>query len=241
MLYRTIAVQYTDAIDGYPIFTWDVLLSAMRSKPPSFFHYAVRNICLLLTDGVKANVETLLGLCTRVHNLSLSSAYGEDDYDSAMPILLAPLPLTHLYGNLRPIFRSLPSTDPLFAHITHLCSRNWLGFDDTEMTSRLSLMPHLTHLSFDFTPFISVCPLVLENCKSLCVLVFLGHPASLWSYREDLAVLRRDIRFVAMLNAWHLKDWQMGTHAGVDYWMRAEDFIAKRRSGEIDGAPPFQI
>jgi hypothetical protein len=178
LLYRTIAVEFTRVLDGYPIFTWDVLVSAMRSKPPSFFHYAVRNICLLLTDGVKAIVETLLGLCTRLHNLSLSPAYVDDDYDRAMPILMAPLPLAHIYGNLGPIFQSLPSTDPLFAHATHLGLRNWEGLNNMEIASRLSLMPHLTHLSFDLIHFISVCPLVLETCKSLCVLIFLGHHVS---------------------------------------------------------------
>jgi hypothetical protein len=34
---------------------------------------------------------------------------------------------------------------------------------------------------------------------------------------------------------YYLKDWQMGAHAGIDYWTHAEDFISKRRSGEIDG------
>ncbi|KAJ7872701.1 hypothetical protein B0H13DRAFT_1895281 [Mycena leptocephala] len=162
LLYRTIAVEFTRALDGYPIFTWDVLVSAMRSKPPSFFHYAVRNICLLLTDGVKAIVETLLGLCTRLHNLSLSPAYVDDDYDRAMPILMAPLPLAHIYGNLGSIFQSLPSTDPLFVHATHLGLRNWEGLNNMEIASRLSLMPHVTHLSFDLIHFISTFAVALE-------------------------------------------------------------------------------
>jgi hypothetical protein len=47
--------------------------------------------------------------------------------------------------------------------------------------------------------------------------------------------LRRDIRFVLMWCEEFEKDWQMGAHAGADYWACAEAFVTRRRSGEIDG------
>ncbi|KAJ6463149.1 hypothetical protein C8R47DRAFT_1202082 [Mycena vitilis] len=47
--------------------------------------------------------------------------------------------------------------------------------------------------------------------------------------------LAEDVRFVSMVS----DDWVMGALAGVDYWTRAEDFIAKRRSGEINSLEYF--
>ncbi|KAJ7088093.1 hypothetical protein C8R44DRAFT_892893 [Mycena epipterygia] len=51
---------------------------------------------------------------------------------------------------------------------------------------------------------------------------------------SSVTELSRDFRFVAMCCEHYHLDWQMGACAGVDYWSRAESFIAKRRSGEID-------
>ncbi|KAJ6557547.1 hypothetical protein B0H19DRAFT_1261159 [Mycena capillaripes] len=76
---------------------------------------------------------------------------------------------------------------------------------------------------------------------SLDVLVmFVNSPPISRADRRYLPDLARDPRFVMMSNLLHLKDRHMGVHAGLDYWNRAEDFIAKRRSGEI-GALKYTI
>ncbi|KAF7369523.1 hypothetical protein MVEN_00282100 [Mycena venus] len=161
----------------------------------------------------------------------------EADYDEAMALFLSPLRLTQLNGNLGPTLTALPPTHPLFADMTHLGLRNWhiSGLVDIEDTrSHVSFMPRLTHLSFEDGRFIPHCTYILETCRLLHVLISLSFDSELSLFPDELEDLSRDPRFVVMQNGWHLQDWQMGIHAGVDYWTRAEDFIAKRRCKEID-------
>jgi len=49
----------------------------------------------------------------------------------------------------------------------------------------------------------------------------------------DEQALAKDPRFVMM--GWEgVRDWRIGTHGGVDYWARAEEWVTKRKSGEVD-------
>ncbi|KAJ6550259.1 hypothetical protein B0H19DRAFT_996937 [Mycena capillaripes] len=225
LLYRTITIEFTGAIDGYPVFSWDVLLSAIRSKPTSFFQNSVRNVCLVLSPRVAANVRTLLSVCTGVENLAI--VMGRID---GMVPLIASLPLTRfsMYG--KALFLDLPPTHPLFARITHLELGNATWFP-AEHADRLALMPQLTHVSFQSSLAIHLCLGLLEKCRSLAVLIILNLDHE--ECRHYLPALSRDPRSVAMQNTFFVKDWEMGAHTGVDYWTRAEDFIARRRSGEI--------
>jgi hypothetical protein len=76
----------------------------------------------------------------------------------------------------------------------------------------------------------------LQNCQSLSVLVSLDiDELDDTFYEYFVHTLSKDLRFVVMDCSW-FQDWQNGVHAGRDYWSRAESFISKRRSGEIDGA-----
>ncbi|KAJ6574439.1 hypothetical protein B0H19DRAFT_1124492 [Mycena capillaripes] len=233
LLYHTIAVQYTAAIDDYPIFTWPVLLAAIRSKPASFFHYSVHNICILFNDELQANVETLLSVCTGVQNLSILRGIDGTTIDEMA--LITRLRLTHFYGTLNSVASRPPPTHPSFAYITHLGLKSWDATwppDDLMLLNcdHLSFMPRLTHLSFDGSGYIQKSLHILETCKFLRVLVAFH----VYSPPSDIGALSRDLRFVAMRNDNFLRDWQKGALTGVDYWARAEDFIAKRRSGEID-------
>jgi hypothetical protein len=91
------------------------------------------------------------------------------------------------------------------------------------------------HLSFGSRAGIPICLRLLETCRLLTVLVVIAVGASAVPDEHHLSALSRDLRFVMMSRMYSLKDWQTGEHAGIDYWTRAEDFISKRRLGEIDG------
>jgi hypothetical protein len=106
--------------------------------------------------------------------------------------------------------------------------------ENPEYIQRLALMPQLTHLSIDRGAGINICLRLLETCRLLTVLVFIAARASAGD-EHHLSALSRDPRFVIMRKMHYIKDWQMGAHGGIDYWTHAEDFISKRRSGEIDG------
>ncbi|KAJ6476770.1 hypothetical protein C8R47DRAFT_1290093 [Mycena vitilis] len=88
-----------------------------------------------------------------------------------------------------------------------------------------------------------MCLVLLPTWDSLQVLVVLLYR---WTYRgavllEECGVtdLAQDVRLVTMSSDKSLEDWVMGAYAGVDYWSRAEEFIAKRRSGEINSLQYF--
>jgi len=138
------------------------------------------------------------------------------------------LPLKQLYCTAEDVFGPLPQIDfthRVFATITH-----FEVFDDAierEIWSGLALLPSLTHLCFNYDGPVDVWLDLLATCKSLRVLVVLDRSLA----HSELA---KDPRFVAMGCALETKDWRMGAHTGIDYWSRAEDFIAKRRSGELD-------
>ncbi|KAF7334626.1 hypothetical protein MVEN_02292900 [Mycena venus] len=140
LLYRTVAVQYSAPFDGYPDFTWDILLAAVRSKPLSFYH-SVRHVHSSLEYGpiTEANAKAILSVCTHVENLVLQWADALD----FLP-LIAPLPLKYLGADFTRFFLDHPPTHPLFDHITHL----GLGHSDpsAERAEGLSLVPRLTHL-----------------------------------------------------------------------------------------------
>lgn len=122
----------------------------------------------------------------------------------------------------------------LFATLTHLEI-----FDDEpfspEKWAELALIPHLTHLCFNEHLVVDMLLVVLRACASLRVLVVFDPilPTPIASNGDERA-LAQDPRFVAMTSPPPYQDWTTGAHSGIDYWSRAEDFVAKRRAREID-------
>lgn len=165
--------------------------------------------------------------CTGLENL------WTNDY-STVTSSIAQLRLKHFYGFLVPLLRTLTPIHACFSQITHLELMDIR--DDLESWSGLSLIPQLSHLAFSNADFGALCGELLETCRSLAVLVFLRSHGGLRIDPSQAAELSKDPRLVEMRCVYYLLDWQMGAHAGKDYWSCAESFIAKRRSGEIDGA-----
>ncbi|KAJ7120028.1 hypothetical protein C8R44DRAFT_736884 [Mycena epipterygia] len=100
----------------------------------------------------------------------------------------------------------------------------------------LAQIPHLSHLAFDIDDHSFLEPLtLLRTCVSLRVLVELySGDEDPFGGHDDTGKFAEDPRDVAMECASFTADWQMGAHMGADYRSRAEAFIAKRMSGEID-------
>ncbi|KAJ7106553.1 hypothetical protein C8R44DRAFT_745043 [Mycena epipterygia] len=228
-LYRTIAVTHSQPMAGYPISTPRSLLFAIRHKPATFFRDNVRN--LVLHEVPRYAVKTIFSVCTQVENLCISGLADDPDQTS----FIAPLSPKRLYADIRPLFWILPPAHPFFSQITHLeLSRPEEAPNTMGIWLRLSGIPHLTHLSFQSQSFIPICSRLLQDCKSLSVLVSLDVEALRHFWAPYEAVLAQDPRFVVMRCGYLLKDWQRGVHTGIDYWSRAEDFIAKRWTGEVD-------
>ncbi|KAJ7461191.1 hypothetical protein FB451DRAFT_1563001, partial [Mycena latifolia] len=226
LFYRTLTIASEGdlhwATKGFPVFPIKMVLSAIKTRPATFFQDSVRN--LLLYDDSAGALAAILSVCTGVENLWLTSTNNNSS-------VLESLPLKHLYAKLDPIFWIFPPAHPVFSRITHLELFDYPD-DTTVLSSRLPLIPQLTHLSFNHHDLLSICPHFLQTCISLSVLVC--HDP--WhNFRSGSATaLSSDVRFVVMHHSDFLWDWQMGVYTGLDYWTRAESFIAKRRSGEID-------
>ncbi|KAF8161930.1 hypothetical protein K438DRAFT_1776210 [Mycena galopus ATCC 62051] len=163
LLYHTITfLEYAArAIDGYPIFTWRVLLCAIATKPTSFFARSVRNVCLLAHDGLEADLETLLSVCTGVKNLAIVPAIWRKLRERDRLVV----PLTHLYTHLLdPLLCTLSASS--FTCITRLGVEQWQFSRSpsyAEMCAHLDHMPQLTHLSSEEAAFIHVCDYILAT------------------------------------------------------------------------------
>ncbi|KAJ7763012.1 hypothetical protein B0H16DRAFT_1528478, partial [Mycena metata] len=244
LLYRTIVLWPThrfasmpERIDRQPTFLRKPLIQVIKSKPASFFHDSVRHLMIPEVPENDTEGQFILSACTGV----------EDLWIYQLPPYLLPftrnLPLRRLHCGLTELFvsKDVDFTHPLFANITHLELIDSPKEFDQEKWSGLALIPNLTHLAFNGLNFLSLWAVLLDQCRSLRLLVCLvgsSHSEVILSLaaRQDDERLPRDPRFVVMQCEEFEKDWQMGAHTGEDYWARGEAVVAKHRSGEVDGA-----
>ncbi|KAJ6592595.1 hypothetical protein B0H19DRAFT_1245452 [Mycena capillaripes] len=222
-------------MDGHPIHSRDTLFLILKSKP-SLFRDTVRNL-LILWVWNSDDAKTVLSGCRRVENLWINPMHTDPDLMS----LIEDLPLKRLHCSLEELFDSparIDFTHRLFVGITHLELFDHLQ-PNSEHYCDLAALYHLSHLSFSDVGFISIAPKLLQTCESLRVLVFFGLGACEDALRDygQKHELVMDPRFVVTNFEGEVRDWQMGAHTGIDYWSRAEDLVAKRRSGKVDGEP----
>ncbi|KAJ7177110.1 hypothetical protein C8R46DRAFT_48522 [Mycena filopes] len=245
LLYRTIVVELPPWTQvDIPIFTWSALVSAIHSKPASFFQNAVRHLAVHMPDSRMTHLQLVLSVCTNLQHLMFFPAYVEDiDYRS-LSLRTAPLPLTRLATHLiDQMIYDLGPTHVAFTRLTHLELGMWTDsaplVDVPLLCENIAQMPQLTHLSFVDTMFLPLCRRVLDTCPALRVLVAFGMlfmPIDAPDYDEYDAVfadLTRDKRFVAMVeDGPGIEDWIFGARGHEDYWKRAEQYIAQRELDE---------
>ncbi|KAJ7081248.1 hypothetical protein C8R44DRAFT_906454, partial [Mycena epipterygia] len=216
----------------------------IESRPPSFFHAHVRHLCRFLDSKYLEVVMGLVALCDATSNLQLLGSSRDD-----IPPLLGALPLQRLSAKLSSLFPN-PS-GPNFSHrlrarITHL---DFHGFEGCawanhswETWSGLAQMLRLTHLSFhnngqDYAPIYQG---VLLHCKSLQVVAaFFTNVGLLLPFVPDYATIATDPRFVMLVTKNIILDWEIGARGGEDRWIRADELVRRRRSGEMktSGSP----
>ncbi|KAJ7924104.1 hypothetical protein B0H13DRAFT_2315716 [Mycena leptocephala] len=234
LLYRTLFFGSSYRLEGHLAPRADIFASLIqsRTKPPLFFHQAVRNILISNYDSLPA-ADLILSTCSGVENLSIAGIRQR----TALPALTG-LALKRLYCNLDGLFGSqekIDFTHGLFAHLTHL-DLFYLGTILPNTLSGLALIPHLSHLSFqddDYRSHPSAPLTLLQTCSALRVLVSLILRKGEHERVDDANILAYP-RFVRMVRLSYAADWQIGVHTGDDYWRRAEVFIARRISGEVD-------
>ncbi|KAJ7914453.1 hypothetical protein B0H13DRAFT_2002713, partial [Mycena leptocephala] len=233
LLYRVVLLSSSlksRKISGFPVFTADILLRVIASKPPGFLQNAVRNLLLDYQAGQPSDVDAIFMACNRVTNLVQSFA----------PTINVRA-LQHLQrlaiGWYQTFLDHSPVDNPssFLNNLTHLELLD--GFWDPEfvdhLCAQLALIPSLTHISFNEVPHENTTfyTALVENVRLRCF-VFLS--VSL-GYVDDAQPLLEDDRLVCIEQHEDFRvDWLHGTHSGEDYWALADAFIAAKRAGQVE-------
>ncbi|KAJ7670070.1 hypothetical protein DFH06DRAFT_1293966 [Mycena polygramma] len=196
-----------------------VLLSLIHTKSPPFFR--------------DSDAAIILSTCSNVQNLWLQPW-------SEVVVPQRNLPLKRLHSWLSALFPSghPDFTHPMFASITHLEIFDTAAYIDEQVLSALTLLRSLTHLAVkNDNEYLPMRFGLLRPSTSLRVVALLLDRAD-WdvdvpSFR-DVPELALDARFVIIHCPRHLDAWILEARNGQDSWSRAEDFIAKRTSREVD-------
>ncbi|KAJ7670012.1 hypothetical protein DFH06DRAFT_1468718 [Mycena polygramma] len=243
LLYRIVIVHDARAYlrdkskDGAHPFAIEssVLLSLIRAKGPPFFKNAVRHLLLGSHNLDEADEAYVLSACSNVENLWLST-------QSYATLSQMDMPFKRLHCRLNTLFEPQPIdfTHQLFASMTHLEVFDLSARLVVDVWAALTHLPHLTHLAFNDDHYLPVCSALLRTWTSLQVLaLMLYNRAQMDTERwKDWDVV--DVRFVAMVCDEAVEDWIAGAHTGADYWSRAEDSIAKRKSSPGLGIKKLQ-
>ncbi|KAF7340281.1 hypothetical protein MVEN_01947100 [Mycena venus] len=150
------------------------ILSAMKSKPPAFFHNAVRHLLLdgISTDWTMEEAYIVLGLCKGVINFS---AIGKFSNPSLLPILSV-MRIQRMAACLEVLFGDPQSIDlyhRAFSSITHLDIFDEIGPGETNICPHLPILPALTHLCLSKDVPRDIMQGLLTNCPRLEILVVL--------------------------------------------------------------------
>lgn len=226
-LYRVILLSRKEKAPHWPV---DVLLGLISKKPPSFFGTSVHHLLIDdMEDFDLATLHTIASACCSVTDLFLNV--------SISPLL----PVIHRLNSLRRLGISLEGLfcramfdfgHRAFANITHLEIFDQKAID---LSDKLSPLLNLTHLAFGFNGSLRTAARVLQNYPKLLYLIFV----TVWMELERPDVQRctalaEDGRFIVADRESFRDDWLLGAQSGMDFWARAEAFVAQRRAGKID-------
>ncbi|KAJ7032266.1 hypothetical protein C8F04DRAFT_1107766 [Mycena alexandri] len=231
--YRTVTSD-----GAHSTFPFRALQRAIQSnlRPLCFFRAHVRHLTVpysFLRDETSETVEQIISACSGIqyfvfiHQLS----------PSLVPAL-ANLRPHRLYTYLDPqlfayldpqLFVEAPLYRPMFTFVTHLAL--WHVTSSMSDTSRwlsfLAFVPSLTHLLIHDA--FEAVPHILAASEGLKVLIDYDY----LPYTPELDNAGSDDRFVFMKIRTFVEDWVRGTRGEMDYWARADMFVAKKRRGEI--------
>ncbi|KAJ7628221.1 hypothetical protein DFH06DRAFT_1226539 [Mycena polygramma] len=214
------------------------ILLAAQNKSAEFLQNAVRHVLVCAhTDSEKE----VLRKCSRATNVNLVLGA-----DLGLLFILDKMRLQRLYClfDHEPPLSTLQR--PLFRFVTHLDL--YIPEDKVDLPpsvwqewSHLASLPALSHLCLSQRLHADVLPRALAECAGISIAV-----AAFWDiYDMEDAVefvdshTIRDPRFVVMVVPNCEADWNTGARGGADFWVRAEEFLARKRRGEIESSCYF--
>ncbi|KAJ7501929.1 hypothetical protein B0H11DRAFT_690600 [Mycena galericulata] len=209
------------------------LLSIAEAKSASFLKTAVRHVSTSLLDH--STSKSLLRKSTGILNLHLPGGLSRGMLDDLAETHIRKLAFSPTN------FSDLPPLDhPVFLSLTHL-DLYVISFDEDallwEKWSSLASLPELTHLCFSDLLSDAILPQVIVECPRLLVIVtaywYLDFPDEAKVFAEALTVT--DPRVVVMaITENYIVDWERGAREGIDFWVPAEDFVNRKRRGEVE-------
>ncbi|KAJ7628241.1 hypothetical protein DFH06DRAFT_1338687 [Mycena polygramma] len=214
----------------------DSFFRLAETKSASFWHTAVRHLFLSRPNDLSEPRKNIIRNCTGVINLYFNSVFEIRYFDLLGPICLVKLTLV--------VPRDASQCRQLLQHpnlrfLTHLdLYESTEGTQTWEDWSALAALPGLTHLCVSRQFPSDVLIHAMAECPRLAVAVT-GFWAA-WEHKDamifarSLATTKADLRMVALLVTSYDGDWRWGARGKVDFWIRAEVFITRKRRGEID-------
>ncbi|KAK7038501.1 hypothetical protein R3P38DRAFT_3262875 [Favolaschia claudopus] len=216
----------------------DPILHAFTSKPPEFLESAVRHIFL----HKFANIDKYRGLlakCTGAVNLSL-------DVDVELKSLL-PLHMPRLQrlAITVPSFRDPDwSWTASFTSITHLdlfqgADRGGTDTEKWQKWAGLASLASLTHLALSPSIAEGILQRIMEEMPHILLLVVTCYA---WgrddgiSFAENSLTVRDPRIVVIVIQAKYEEDWRLGAWGRDDSWVRAEEFVARKRAGQVEAS-----
>ncbi|KAJ6475961.1 hypothetical protein C8R47DRAFT_662304 [Mycena vitilis] len=220
LLYRVVRIS------GYDAARERALLKTMTSRPAEFFH-AVRHIILLEMSEIFTEKDALrlLTLCTGLTSFGCNYAWTDG---SILPIL-GEKRVRRLSITLPELFGAAEADlgHPLFHSVTHLDILGRPGIE--QVIGDVPKLLALTHLCLDCEVPEELMSSVLADCPSLTLLLVQTYHGS-----EPVDYQIRDVRFVVGICGDYWVDWEAGATQLTDFWSEAEDFVERRRNGEIE-------
>ncbi|KAJ7052121.1 hypothetical protein C8F01DRAFT_1066552 [Mycena amicta] len=233
LLYRVLAIGGPSRV---------AQLNAASTKPPEFLARAVRCVVLHADPTYNGGIETLC-LCSGVTAMAIA---GRNSAQKLLPTI-AVMPIQRIAGFLSHLMRLTDASRPeeIAAHPVLRCLTHLDLFETISGTlmALLPCLPRLTHLAFYYRqPLERMSEQVehiLKNCRTLHILAVLCYDRS--NPTDDSAAQAamgevpeslRDPRLV--LCPYDSELWYEGVLDGPNHWTRAEDFVARKRRGEVD-------
>ncbi|KAJ7443132.1 hypothetical protein FB451DRAFT_1296298 [Mycena latifolia] len=228
-LYRVVCVGGTSPFSDMG----RALLRATKSKPASFFHNAVRHLCMdTSASWTFQEAVEVLKVCTGLVDFA-----SEGDFlDPTLLPILGKLPLRRLSTDLYRLFdgyESIDLTHPVFRSLTHLEILDPIYNDDTRIITCLPALPALTHLRLsDSIPWKHVATL-LADCPRLEVLIS-SFPTikAPWAVQCARICPIHDPRFVISIYRSSPRSWEVHQRR-PSTWSLATAFVSARRSGAV--------
>ncbi|KAJ7628149.1 hypothetical protein DFH06DRAFT_1480583 [Mycena polygramma] len=228
-------------------------LKSIQLKPADFLASIVRHVLVYSsTHSLSRNdFASFLGSCPGITTLAiLGNVLGP----YLLPVLGA-MQIQRLSLDVGQLFRDEVSGEeepinlehPLFSTVTHLdIFDDFEAFvddpDASEWLQSLSDLPALTHLAFSTPAIMEILRTTLNSCPGLRVLL-VAFPATASDdakvYMEYVGPDVTDPRFVVATYADYYGEWETSARGGDDIWARAEEFIARKRRGEVEASDHF--